>query len=119
MFNRKDLVGFGRREMKITPEEGYAITKYQCGALQAFLDAEGMSMHHVKPHGVFYGMMMRDYDLCLSVCRALPPGVPLFGHAGTFMEQACKELDIPFIAEACVDISYSNGGIPVIKRRLG
>lgn len=46
-----DLQGFGRREMKLQPEELSSMTRYQVGALKGFLDAEGMHMHHVKPHG--------------------------------------------------------------------
>ena len=47
-----DVQGFGRREMKLSHEELTAMTRYQVGALKGFLDAEGMSLHHVKPHGV-------------------------------------------------------------------
>lgn len=47
-----DIQGFGRREMKLSPEELTAMTRYQIGALKGFLDAEGVQLHHVKPHGV-------------------------------------------------------------------
>jgi UPF0271 protein len=33
-----DLVGFGRREMKLYPEEVESIMRYQVGALKGFLD---------------------------------------------------------------------------------
>ena len=49
-----DLLGFGRRAMKISPEDAYAYVVYQVGALQATLAVEGMRLHHVKPHGAFY-----------------------------------------------------------------
>lgn len=49
-----DIQGFGRREMKLQPEELTSMTRYQIGALKAFLDSEGMQLHHVKPHGVLY-----------------------------------------------------------------
>src|SRR3954468_19685794 len=52
-----DSQGFGRREIKMSPEELTAAVRYQVGALKAFLDAEGMPLHHVKPHGILYGMM--------------------------------------------------------------
>ena len=41
------------------PEELTAMTRYQVGALKGFLDAEGMELHHVKPHGTLYGMMYK------------------------------------------------------------
>ena len=36
-----DLVGFGRRQMDVTPDDAYAMVVYQVGALKAFLEAEG------------------------------------------------------------------------------
>ncbi len=36
-----DLIGFGRREMKLLPDEVRDIVRYQVGALVGFLDAEG------------------------------------------------------------------------------
>ena len=54
-----DLQGFGRRYIQMQPEELTAMTRYQVGALKGFLDAEGMELHHVKPHGTLYGMMYK------------------------------------------------------------
>ena len=36
-------------------EELAAALIYQVGALSGFLDAEGMELSHVKPHGALYG----------------------------------------------------------------
>ena len=51
-----DLMGFGRRNMNVTPQEAKAYTLYQLGALDAFCRAHGLKMQHVKPHGAFYNM---------------------------------------------------------------
>ncbi|KZV81314.1 LamB/YcsF, partial [Exidia glandulosa HHB12029] len=59
-----DIQGFGRGEIEMSSEEMTAMTRCQVGALTAFLDAEGLPLHHVKPHGVLYGMMYRDEDVC-------------------------------------------------------
>ena len=32
---------------------------YQVGALKGFLEAEGMMLNHIKPHGSLYGMAAR------------------------------------------------------------
>lgn len=40
-----DIQGFGRREIKMSPEELTAMTRYQVGALKAFLDAEGIPLY--------------------------------------------------------------------------
>jgi len=39
-----DLLGFGRREIKVSPDEVYAYVKYQIGALYAFARAQGLDL---------------------------------------------------------------------------
>ncbi|MCJ1304485.1 hypothetical protein MMC08_007297 [Hypocenomyce scalaris] len=112
-----DLQGFGRREMKLQPEELTAITIYQVGALKGFLDREGLPLHHVKPHGVLYGMMCRDYEVAKAVMAGVPQGIPLFGLAGTNMEKAANDLGVPFWAEMYGDVKYSADGMLVIDRK--
>ena len=112
-----DLQGFGRREMKLSPEELTAITIYQVGALKAFLDREGLPLHHVKPHGVLYGMMCRDYEVAKAVMEGIPKGVPVFGLAGTQMETAANDLGLKFWAEMYGDVKYSKDGMLVIDRK--
>src|SRR5207244_11116181 len=46
-----DLMGFGRREMKINPEEAMAYLPYQQGAMKAFLETSGTKVQHGDPHG--------------------------------------------------------------------
>ncbi|KAL8673974.1 MAG: hypothetical protein Q9168_001617 [Polycauliona sp. 1 TL-2023] len=111
-----DLQGFGRREMKLSPEELTAITIYQVGALKGFLDAEGVRLNHVKPHGVLYGMMCRDLEVAKAVMRGVPNGVPIFGLAGTNMEEAAKAEGVEFWAEMYGDVKYSPDGMLVIDR---
>lgn len=112
-----DIQGFGRREIKMSPEELTAMTRYQVGALKAFLDAEGMPLHHVKPHGVLYGMMYRDKEVCRAVYEGVPKGTTVFGLAGTFHEEVAKELSLPFVAELYGDVKYSKDGTLVIDRK--
>ncbi|KAK0254247.1 hypothetical protein LTS09_010673 [Friedmanniomyces endolithicus] len=102
-----DIQGFGRREMKLSAEELTALTRYQIGALKAFLDAEDVPLHHVKPHGVLYGMMYRDPEVC----------TPVFGLAGTHHEAVAKELGLPFVAELYGDVKYTSSGTLVIDRK--
>ncbi|KXL49008.1 hypothetical protein M433DRAFT_62706 [Acidomyces richmondensis BFW] len=112
-----DIQGFGRREMKLSPEELTAMIRYQVGALQAFLTAEGLPLHHVKPHGVLYGMMYRDRTVCRAVYEGVPPGTPVFGLAGTYQEEVAKELGLPFVAELYGDVKYNSDKTLVIDRK--
>jgi len=99
------------------PDELTANTIYQVGALKAFLDREGMELHHVKPHGVLYGMMCRDYDTAKAVMQGIPKGIPVFGLAGTNMEKAANDLGISFWAEMYGDVKYNKDGMLVIDRK--
>ncbi len=112
-----DVQGFGRREMKLTPEEHTANIIYQVGALKAFLDRENVPLHHVKPHGILYGMMCRDLEVARAVMAGVPKGIPVIGLAGTYMEQAANELGIKFWAELFGDVNYRNDGSLVIDRK--
>ncbi|KAK4999435.1 hypothetical protein LTR66_001536 [Elasticomyces elasticus] len=112
-----DIQGFGRREMKLSTEELTALVRYQVGALKAFLDAEDVPLHHVKPHGVLYSMMYRDKDVCRAVYEGVPKGVPVFGLAGTYHEEIAKEMGLPFVAELYGDVKYNKDKTLVIDRK--
>ena len=112
-----DLRGSGRREMKLSPEELTAITIYPVGALHGFLDQEDVPLHHVKPHGVLYGMICQDYEVAKAVMQGIPKGIPIFGLAGTNMEKAAIDLGVPFWAEMYRDVKYSKEGMLVIDRK--
>lgn len=113
-----DLVGFGRREMKLFPDEAEDLVRYQVGALLAFLKAEGGQLDHIKAHGSLYGMTARDAELAEAIARvAADYGVPVFGMAGTEHETAAKKVGIPFVAEFYVDLGYRADGSLIIARQ--
>lgn len=112
-----DLQGFGRREMKMRPEELTACIMYQIGALKAFLDAEGIPLNHIKPHGSLYGMAARDEEVAGAIAKAaLVYGVPLFGMAGTAQETVYRARGIEFVAEFYADLAYDKSGKLIITR---
>lgn len=112
-----DLQGFGRREMKVAREELANLILYQVGALKAFLDAEGMALNHVKPHGSLYGMAARDEAVANAVCdAALVYGVPLFGMAGTLHETVYQARGLGFVSEFYADLDYAADGGLIITR---
>lgn len=112
-----DIHGFGRRELVLTLEEHTANVVYQVGALKAFLDREGVPLHHVKPHGMLYGFCCRDLDIARAVMSGIPKGVPVIGLPGTHMETAAREAGIPFWAEFFADVRYNDQGTLVIERK--
>lgn len=113
-----DLVGFGRREMKLTPEEVEALIRYQVGALKGFLDKHDMPLNHIKPHGSLYGMLARDEDLMLGAVKvAKSYGVPIFGIAGSAHQRVSEREGVEFVGELYVDLDYDENGSLVILRK--
>ncbi len=58
--------------MKIGREELANCLIYQIGALKGFLDAEGMALNHIKPHGALYGMAARMEEIAAGRVRTPP-----------------------------------------------
>ncbi|AXK88913.1 5-oxoprolinase subunit PxpA [Nocardia farcinica] len=113
-----DLVGFGRREMKLFPDEAADIVRYQVGALVAFLKAEGGTLDHIKAHGSLYGMSSRDPELAEAIATvAAEYEVPIFGIADSEHEKAAQKLGVPFVAEFYVDLGYRADGSLIVARR--
>lgn len=117
-----DLQGFGRREMAVTPNEAYAMSIYQIGALHAFTRAAGTPMHHVKPHGALYNMAARDRALADAIARAVRdfnPSLWLFGLAGSALLDAGREAGLRVASEAFADRGYRDDGSLQPRREPG
>jgi UPF0271 protein len=112
-----DLQGFGRREMKIGREELANCIIYQVGALKGFLEAEGMALNHIKPHGALYGMAARMEDVAHAVCDAADVfKVALMGMINTNHEKVYTARGHQFIAEFYTDLDYADDGALIITR---
>ena len=112
-----DLQGFGRREMKMGREELANCLIYQIGALTGFLAAEGMTLHHIKPHGAVYGMSARMEEIAHAVCDAADVfKVPLFGMKNTLHETIYPARGHRFVAEYYADLDYADDGKLLITR---
>ncbi|AWX56084.1 LamB/YcsF family protein [Brevibacillus brevis] len=108
-----DLIGFGRRNMEISPEEAYDLVVYQIGALQAFVRAEGGVMHHVKPHGALYNMAATRPALAESIALAIykvNPELVLYGLAGSELTRAGEKIGLATAHEVFADRTYQQDG---------
>lgn len=112
-----DLQGFGRREMKMPRDELANCIIYQVGALKGFLEAEGMTLNHLKPHGVLYGMAARNEEVAQAICDAAEIfKVPVMGMIGTLHETVYPARGLDFIAEFYADLDYNDDGYLIITR---
>jgi 5-oxoprolinase (ATP-hydrolysing) subunit A len=113
-----DLQGFGRREMEMEADELTAAIVYQVGALRAFLDAAGLELNHLKPHGALYGRAARDEAVAHAIADAAEVfGVPVLGMAGTVHEAVYTSRGLRFVAEYYADLDYADDGSLIITRR--
>ncbi|MBI1169825.1 5-oxoprolinase subunit PxpA [bacterium] len=112
-----DLQGFGRREMKIGREELVNCMIYQIGALKGFLQAEGVALNHIKPHGSLYGMAARMEEVAHAICDVADIfKVPLYGMAGTLHETIYTARGHQFVSEFYADLDYNDAGGLIITR---
>ena len=117
-----DLMGFGRRKMQISPAEAADCVAYQIGALQAFCQAEGVPLHHVKPHGALYNMAARDRALADAICQAVQksaPGAILLALSGSEMVAAANAIGLPVACEVFADRGYQPDGTLVPRGQPG
>ena len=113
-----DLVGFGRREMKIPRAELANILIYQVGALKGFLEAEGMILNHIKPHGALYSMAALDEEVAHGICDAADVfKVPIYGLAGTLHETVYGARGHTLVPEFFADLEYDGNGRLIITRQ--
>ena len=71
---------------------------YQVGALKGFLEAEGMVLNHIKPHGSLFGMAGRLEHIAEAICDVADIfKVPVFGMLGTLHETLYPARGIAFL----------------------
>lgn len=111
-----DLQGFGRRSMLLPAEEVYSLVLYQIGALRAIAEAEGGTLHHVKPHGALYNMAAQNQALAEAIAKAAAKSdLVLYGLSGSALEHAAKLYDLRFCGEAFCDRRYQKNGALVSR----
>lgn len=117
-----DLQGFGRREMRVSADETWAMTLYQIGALAAFARAAGTRLRHVKPHGALYTMAARDAALADAIAQAVhdfDATLVLVGLAGSELPRAGERAGLRVAHEAFADRRYASDGSLVPRREAG
>jgi UPF0271 protein len=115
-----DLIGFGRRDLDMAPDELEASLVYQVGAVAAFARAAGTALRHVKPHGALYNVAARDPAVAATIARAVARvsgELILVGLAGSVMLSAAADAGLACAAEAFADRAYEADGT-LRSRRL-
>ena len=115
-----DLVGFGRRNVSVTPEEAKADLIYQIGALSAFTHTK--SLQHVKPHGAMYNQAVNDEALARAICEAVlevDPSMILVALAGSRWVRLAEEMGLRVAREIFADRALNPDGTLVPRSSPG
>lgn len=124
-----DLQGFGRRSLRMVPEDVIPLIRYQVGALQAIAEAEGGQLGYVKPHGALYNDMMQDERLLVAVMDAVaglnqqrtqPLRLMLLARRdNTDAQRLAEERELPLYLEAFADRGYQSDGLLIPRGQAG
>jgi UPF0271 protein len=117
-----DLAGFGRREMRVSPQEAEDMVVYQIGALAAIAGSEGVPLRHVKPHGALYNMAVRDRVLAEAIVRAVRAfdrPLILFALPGSELAAAGERAGLAVAIEGFADRAYEADGSLTPRSRAG
>ena len=117
-----DLMGFGRRNLSVSPAEAKAYTLYQLGALDAFCRTQGVKLQHVKPHGALYNMAAKDYELARGICEAIyefDKDLIVLALSGGQLIRAGQDIGLRTALEFFSDRAYEEDGTLVNRRKEG
>jgi len=105
-----DLQGFGRRPITMSHQALRSMMIYQIGALKAFVEAYGGKLVHVKPHGALYNLASKDYDVALTLAKAIydvDKNLIFMGLAGSEMIRAGQAAGLKVCRETFADRRYT------------
>jgi 5-oxoprolinase (ATP-hydrolysing) subunit A len=117
----RDLVGFGRREIKGTAEEIHDELIYQLGALREFARLDGMEVQHVKPHGALYMVAARDEEVSRAIIEAIQrvdPALVLYCMRASVTYELARNMGQPTATEFFADRGYNEEGQIVFTRKV-
>lgn len=109
----RDLIGFGRRQLEMTPQELRGDLLYQVGALWALAKASGGTVPYVKLHGAWYNQAMSNADHATVIIKALKdfqPAMAWLALANSPFMAICRQEGLPVYSEVFADRAYTDDG---------
>jgi len=117
-----DLVGFGRRQLRVSADELITDVLYQIGALEAFCRRHGTAVRYVKAHGALYNDLAGDQQLAGALGQAVAaynPGLSVLILAGSLAVDVLRHQGLRVVAEGFADRGYSADGRLVPRGQPG
>ena len=117
-----DLVGFGRRHIRVSADELMTDVLYQIGALEAFCRRHGTAVRYVKAHGALYNDLVDDETLAGALAEAVfayGGGLSVLTMPGSPSVEVFEKAGVPVVLEAFADRAYTPGGRLVSRKEAG
>jgi len=108
-----DLMGFGRRFMKIKDDELENYLYYQIGALEAFCRLYGGKIQHCLAHGAWGNWLEQDIENARKFVKAIAnynKDIIILAISDGYRIQAAKELKLKVANEFFADREVQNNG---------
>lgn len=118
----RDLAGFGRRFMDVTPEELADDVLYQIGALQAMCQVAGTRVRYVKPHGALYNAVVHhpaQAGAVVAAVRDYDPTLAVLGLPGSVLLEQARAAGLRGVSEFFADRAYLPDGALVPRTQPG
>ncbi|TIC88936.1 LamB/YcsF family protein [Nocardioides sp. GY 10113] len=117
----RDLAGFGRRFIDVSPDDLAADVLYQLGALDALARAAGAKVAYLKPHGALYHAVTTHPEQADAVVAAVLDfgRVPILGFPGSVLLERAVAAGLPVVAEGFADRAYGPDGRLVPRSEPG
>lgn len=117
-----DLMGFGRRNIDITPKEAKAYMLYQLGALYAFSQTSGSKLQHIKLHGAFCNTASIKPELAEEIINGImefDKSLILLALSGSYIAKRAMEKGLKVAQEVFADRAYNSDGTLVSRKLQG
>jgi UPF0271 protein len=118
----RDLAGFGRRFLDISPTELADDVVYQVGALQALAAVEGSRVRYVKPHGGLYNAIVHhtaQAQAVVDAVKSVDADLPILGLPGSEVLRLAEAAGLRAVTEAFADRAYNPDGTLVSRSLPG
>jgi UPF0271 protein len=105
-----DREHFGRRELAQSEQQIFEDCLYQIGALAGLTRGNGITLHHIKPHGALYNLACREDHYARPIVEVAGLfQLPLLGLPDSRL-QASSVGRCSFVAEGFADRRYQPDG---------
>ncbi len=115
-----DLIGFGRRRMDLAPREVEDMVLYQVAAVKGMVEAFGLRLQHVKPHGALYNVAEVDDGTAAAVVAAvkrIDPGLVIVATPHSRLYAHAVTAGLAVAREFFLDRDYNPDGTLVSRRQ--